>query len=47
VKRSEDHVHTGVQYLWVNNIRNQVPKIPPLVLLLPRALLLTSLDFVY
>jgi hypothetical protein len=42
VKRSEDHINVGVQYLWSNNITHQVQYFLPLVLLLLCALLLTA-----
>jgi hypothetical protein len=41
VKRSEDHVKIGAQYLGSNNIREWVQYFFPLVLLLLCALLLT------
>ena len=41
---SECHVKIGVQYLWSNNIRNQVQYFLPFVLLLLCALLLTVVD---
>jgi hypothetical protein len=41
VKWSEGHLKIGVQYLWRNNIKNQVQYFLPLVLLFLCALLLT------
>ena len=41
VKWSEGHVKIGVQYLWSNNIRNQMQYCIPLALLFICALLLT------
>jgi hypothetical protein len=41
VKRSEDHVKIGVQYLSNSNVRNEAQYFLPLVLLLLCELLLT------